>query len=123
MSLTWQDYLSNTGYKADNEARRDFGINLMLAFKQKNISEGIQWYQAIHMHSRFRAWDVQLPPALGGGIETVDLLNMILSGDIETACLSAQFGQPDSMTSPVHWISPERLAWTIDQMKAYLGWS
>lgn len=121
--MEYLEYLSNSQYRADNESKRKFGMDLMLAFKQKNISEGIQWYQAVHMHSRFRAWDVQLPPALGGGIETVDLLNMILAGDIETACLSAQFGSPDPMTSPVHWISPERMQWTIDQMKAYLGWT
>lgn len=122
MPLGIEDYLSNAGYRADNEARRKFGQDLMLAFKQKNISEGIQWYQAIHMHSRFRSWDVNMPAQLGGGVETVDLLNMILSGDIETACLSAQFGVPDAMNSPLHWVSPERMEWAINQMKEYLGW-
>lgn len=122
MSLGVEDYLSNSGYRADNEARRKFGQDLMLAFKQKNISEGIQWYQAIHMHARFRAWDVTMPAQLGGAVETVDLLNMILSGDIETACLSAIYGQPDDMTSPLHWVSQDRMNWTIDQMKAFLGW-
>lgn len=123
MTLTYQDYLSNSGYKSDNEARRQFGHDLMLAFKQKNISEGIQWFQAIHMHARFRAWNVQMPAELGGSVETVDLLNMILSGDIETACLSAIYGVPDDMTSPLHWVSADRMAWTIEQMKNWLGWS
>jgi hypothetical protein len=122
MSLTYDQYLSNSSYKAENQAKRDFGADLMLAFKIKNISEGIQWYQAVHMHARFRSWDVYLPEALGGTVETVDLLNMILAGDIETACLSAIYGVPDDMSSPVHWISEDRMQWAIAQMKAWLGW-
>lgn len=123
MSLNWDEYLSNASYKADNVGRREFGQNLMLAFKQKNISEGIQWYQAIHMHARMRAWDVTLPAQLGGSVETVDCLNMILAGDIETACLSAIYGAADDMSSPLHWLSQERLDWLIAQMKGFLGWA
>lgn len=119
---TWEDYLSNSGYLADNVARREFGQKLMLAFKIKNISEGVQWYQAIHMHARLRAWNVNMPQALGGTVETVDCLNMILAGDIETACLSAMYGTPDDMSSPLHWLSAERVNWLIGEMKTFLGW-
>jgi hypothetical protein len=123
MSLGIEDYLSNSRYRADNEVSREFGKKLMLALKQKNLSEGIKWYQAVHLHARLRAWIVNIPEALGGGTETVDLLNMIVSGDIETACLSAQFGNPDDMTSPLHWVTQERIDWCVGEMKKFLGWA
>ena len=122
MSLNIEQYLSNPEYRADNEANREFGARLMLAFKQKNLSEGIEWYQAVHLHSRLRSWQVNMPEFVGGGTETVDLINMILSGDIESACLSAMFGVPDSMTGPRDWISEERINWCVTQMKQFLGW-
>lgn len=123
MSLGINDYIrGNPNIFADNMAKREFGTNLMLAFKQKNLQEGIEWYQSVHLHSRLRAWDVVMPEALGGGVETVDLLNMILSGDIESACLSAMFGIPDPMTGPRDWASQERIDWCVAQMKNFLGW-
>lgn len=122
--MEWHEYLSNSGYKADNQARKDFGENLMLAFKQKNISEGIQWYQALWLHSRIREWKVTLPPALGSAVLYVDLINMLtVSGDIETTCLAVMYGEPDDMSSVLHWCSADRLNWLRDQMKAWLGWS
>lgn len=120
--MDWKEYLSNASYKADNEARKEFGSNLMLAFKQKNISESCQWYNAAWLHSRVREWKVTFPPALGSAVVFVDVQNMIMSGDIETACLSLIYGESDDMTSPLHWVSDERRQWLIDQMKAWLGW-
>jgi len=122
--MEWQDYLSNSGYKADNQARKDFGENLMLAFKQKNISEGIQWYQALWLHTRIREWKVTLPSQLGGSVLYVDLINMLtVSGDIETTCLAVIYGEADNMSSPLHWCSQDRLDWLRDQMKLWLGWA
>jgi hypothetical protein len=123
MSLKIEDYLSNPEYRADNEGKREFGLRLMLAFKQKNLSEGIQWYQSVYLHARLRSWVVAMPDAVGGGTETVDLLNMILSGDIESACLSAQFGMADDMTEPRHWVTQERIDWCVNEMKKFLGWT
>lgn len=134
--MNWEEYLSNPQYKADNESRRKFGGELMLAFKQKNISEGMQWFQAIHLHSRIKKWKVNYPtpaqfphPAyssignvIGGTSDEVDLFNMIAGGDIETACFSLMYGENDAMDLPHHWISEERRQWIVSQMKAWLGW-
>jgi len=134
--MRWDEYLSNVEYKADNESRRRFGLELMLAFKQKNISEGMQWFQAIHLHSRIKKWSVTYPTAaqfphpsyaaigdaIGGTTDEVDIFNMIAGGDIETACFSLMYGQNDSMSQPNHWITEERRQWIITQMKAWLGW-
>jgi hypothetical protein len=120
--MDYNEFLSNQGYLADNEARKEFGSRLLLAFKQKNISEGIQWFQAVHLHSRMREWKVVYPPQLGSLEKRVDIINMIYAGDIETATLSAIYGEADPMTSPEHWLSQERLSWVILQMKTWLGW-
>lgn len=102
--------------------RKTFGDELMEEFKLKNISDGIAWYQAMHLHSRIRAWEVTLPPALGSVVVTVDLLNMIVSGDIETASLALLYGANDAMSSPLHWITNERRVWLINKMRAWLQW-
>ena len=102
--------------------RKEFGDELMEEFKLRNIQEGIQWYQAIHLHARIRAWQVTLPESLGSAVETIDIMNMILSGDIETTALSLQYGVDDDMTSPLHWITSARRMWLINKMRTWLGW-
>lgn len=128
--MNWEQYLSNGAYVADLDARRSFGSKLMLAFKQKNVSEGIQWYQAIHLHGRIRNWRVNMPQALlaaMGGLPdpgiSVDLVNIIVAGDIETASLALTYGEADDMTSPFHWASQDRIDWLNTQMKTWLGWA
>jgi hypothetical protein len=49
-------------------------------------------------------------------------MNMGLSGDIETACLTLMSGQPDDMTQPYHWMNQERINFLVTEMKAFLGW-
>jgi hypothetical protein len=127
--MNWEEYLSNASYMADLQARREFGSKLMLAFKQKNLAEGIQWYQAVHLHGRMRDWQVVMPPALLaalGGVPDpalrVDMVNIIVAGDIETASLALTYGVADPMTSPFHWISQERIDWMNTQLKSWLGW-
>jgi hypothetical protein len=128
--MNWEEYLSNSSYLADLQARREFGSKLMLAFKQKNIAEGIQWYQALYLHGRMREWQVTMPSALltaMGGVPDpnirVDMVNIIVAGDIETASLALTYGTADAMTSPFHWISQERMDWMNTQLKAWLGWA
>lgn len=128
--MNYAEYLSNSSYVADLGARRDFGSKLMLAFKQKNLSEGIQWYQAMHLHGRIRNWQVNMPSALLtalGGVPdpgvSVDLVNIIVAGDMETASLALTYGVADDMTSPFHWASQERLDWLNSQIKTWLGWA
>jgi hypothetical protein len=119
MSLRWEEYLSNNQYASDNEARAKFGRLLMLAFKQKNISEGITAGQAIWLHSRMREFTVNFP---GMPPVKVDVLNMALSGDIEAGCLALIYGVVDDMSEPYHWVSNERRNWLVAQCKEFLGW-
>jgi hypothetical protein len=120
--MNWEEYLSNQQYLADNQGLRSFAEKFMLALKIKNISEGINVVQAIHVHSRLRSWQVNLPVEMGGATETVDVMNMVVAGDIETAAICLMYGTPDDMTGADHWISEERLEWMVDQLKRWLGW-
>lgn len=111
----------NLVVKKSIQDRKIFGEQLIEDFKLKNLNEGVQWYQAVHLHSRVRAWEVTYPHPIGG-TDTVDIFNMILSGDIETASLSLLYGQNDDMSLPTHWITDERRKWLINQMRTWLGW-
>lgn len=107
--------------KISIQERKKFGEQLMEDFKLKNLNEGIQWFQAVHLHARVRAWQVNYPNPIDGS-DVVDIFNMVLSGDIETASLSLLYGVNDEMTLPTHWITNERRLWLINQMRAWLGW-
>jgi hypothetical protein len=99
--------------------RREYAEDLIERFKLKNISEGINGLQAMYMHHKMRALGV----TFCGVPMTLDLLNMVVSGDIEVACLSLLYCTPDDMTMSYHWLNSARVAWLVADMKAYLGWA
>lgn len=101
------------------QSKIDFAQSLIAEFKKKNISEGINALQGLWMHQRTRA----LPVTLNGITFTVDLMNMVISGDLELACLSLMNTPADNMTMPFHWLSQERLNFLVAKLKIYLGWS
>jgi len=119
MNLSWKEYLSNSAKEADILTNSEFGRKLVLAFKQKNISEGINAIQALHLHHKARALVVKIPD---GPILQVDLLNMALTGDLEAGCLALMWCELDDMTSPHHWLNEERRDWLVKQLKEHLGW-
>jgi hypothetical protein len=100
------------------EFRQIFAKKMMLKFKHKNIAEGINAIQSLWLHERTRKWQCEIM----GVTLTVDIINMAVSGDIETACLALIYGQPDDMTHPKHWFTQERMNFLINEMKEYLGW-
>ena len=120
--MDYEFYLSDKQTISDFTSSKEFGSLLILSFKRKNVSEGINIFQAIHLHERLRNWQVVLPEA-NGGTKYVDLMNMILSGDIETACVCLQYGVADQMDKHWHWVTQERIDWVVNQMKAWLGWA
>lgn len=120
--MHWHEYLSNEQYKSNNKALQDFASDFMLALKIKNISESINVTQALWVHHRLRAWSVTLPPEMGGFTYSVDIMNMIVAGDIETATIALMYGTADDMTQPYHWLNTERITYMIDELKLWLGW-
>jgi len=99
--------------------RKEYADDLIERFKFKNISEGINALQAMYMHHKMRA----LPVTFYGVPMTLDLLNMVVSGDIEVACLSLMYCTPDDGTMPFHWLNAARVSWLVTEMKSYLGWA
>ena len=111
-------YTINQTQEGDYEASLQFAQQMFKEFKHKNKADGINGAQALWLHHRLRAWDVSFMDMSF----TVDIINMGMSGDVETACLSLIYGQPDAMTMPQHWLSQERINILIAEMKSYLGW-
>jgi hypothetical protein len=112
---------SNGDYKYLNvsiKIKKEFADDLIERLKKKNISENINAMQGLWMHQKIRA----LPVTLYGITFTVDLMNMVVSGDIELACISLQNTTPDDMSLPYHWLSADRISWIVTELKKFLGW-
>lgn len=109
---------ATVGQLADQDAGRQFAKELLAEFKQRNIDDGVNMAQALWMHHRMRAWAC----TYGGNTYTVDIPNMAMAGDIQTACVALLYGAADDMGQAYHWLSAERLLWLTSNMKAWLGW-
>lgn len=110
------------GAAADYESKKSFSNLMLLAFKHKNITEGINAPQAIWLHAKMRALQVNLPPQMGGLSCSIDVLNMALAGDAEAACIALQFCEVDDMSQPYHWFNDDRRDWLVNNLKEFLGW-
>lgn len=99
--------------------RRQYADDLIERFKLANMTAGITASQAMWLQHKMRALNVNfygLPLVL-------DMMNLIVSGDAEVACLALMFCEVDDMTMPYHFFSDARRNWLIDDLKKYLGWS
>ncbi len=99
--------------------RKQFADELLERFKKRNISEGINALQGMHMHHTLRAY----PVTFSGMNFTIDIMNLAISGDIEIAALCLIYGYTDDMSQPYHWMSGDRKQWLINEMKAFLRWT
>lgn len=110
-----QVYIHNT--VIENKA---FADDMMQRMKERNILEGLSGIdQAAWVHHRFRKTDYVLDD---GPTVQIDVLNLVVSGDIETA--EHVLGQmlPDDMTEVYHWLTQDRLDWMRNEIRAFLGW-
>ena len=99
------------------ERRRLAGV-LMNQIKERNLSLGINAMQALWVHHRMRALNVSF---MGLDV-TIDIMNLIVSGDMEVAAISLMNCEPDDMSQPYHWLSAENIDWIVVRLKAILGW-
>jgi len=100
------------------EDKIKFAQDLMGQLKFKNLNEGINAVQGFWMHQKVRA----MPVTFYGMTFTIDLMNLVVSGDIELACLALMNTTPDAMNMPFHWLSQDRINWIVGKLKSYLGW-
>lgn len=104
--------------KTTIKERIDFSTDLIERFKKRNIKDGINALQGLWMHHRMRALDVKFM----GMDYVIDVMNLVISGDVELATLALIYSTDDDMTQPYHWMSRERKEWLITELKNYLGW-
>lgn len=98
---------------SDYNAAIDYAKSLIIQLKLGNMSQGINAGQALWVHHRLRALEI----TYNSVPMVVDVMNMVVSGDIGTAYIAFSLMAPDDMTQSYHWFSQPR----IDQIKALLG--
>lgn len=118
--------------RADDDSARDFAQDLIARIKMENRGEDINLSQALWVHSRLRALEciVQqshadafppLTPLVGKTIY-LDLMNLVISGDLETAYAALFVATPDDGSEDYHWLTSDRIAWIRHEIGLFLGW-
>lgn len=102
-----------------NKQKIAFCEQLIIDLKEKNVSDGINALQALWLHHRLRELDINFY----GFPMKVDISNMFLSGDVETACIALMNCTPDDMSTPYHFFSTARRDWVVNKIKEFLGWT
>lgn len=112
----------------DNQTR-DFANRLMAWLKVDNIKSEINIFQALWVHHRMRAVEISSINVPGAGAVplgyacTIDVMNLIISGDMEVAFFVLDAMTPDDMTQPYHWLSSAKIAMIKNEIAIYLGWA
>ena len=102
------------------QQNKAFADDMMERMKKRNILEGLSSIdQAAWVHHRLRKVDYILN---AGPTVQIDVLNLVVSGDIETA--EHVMGQmtPDSMLEVYHWLNQDRIDWIRNEIRTFLGW-
>ena len=117
---------------AKDDASRAFASRVIAEMKINNRESNINLAQALWVHHRLRAITFTVlqahadafPPLapLVGTTMTIDLMNLVISGDIETAYAALLCMSPDDMTQSYHFLSTERIGWLMNELGVYLGW-
>src|SRR5574343_869956 len=120
--------------KSDFVSSKEFANYLMLRMKLANNLSGINLGQALWVHHRLRALEVTIPQQIadqfpGSGLSsvvgipmTIDLLNLVIYGDLEVAYICLLAATPDSGLSSYHFLPTDALAWIRHDVGVYLGW-
>jgi hypothetical protein len=54
---------------------------------------------------------------------TIDVLNLVISGDVEIACLTLMYSEVDDLSQTYHWFDQSAKDFLVNGMKGYLGWA
>ena len=98
--------------------RRAYADDLIERFKLANMQAGISASQAMWLQHKMRALNV----SFYGLPLVIDMMNLIVSGDAEVACLALMNCEVDDMTQSYHFFSAARRDWLVADLKKYLGW-
>jgi hypothetical protein len=109
-------FLTKTVYES-----KAFSDDLMQRLKVKNILEGLASIdQAAWVHHRLRKTQFTLSDETT--VVDIDVMNLVISGDMETAEFVLGQMTADDMTKSYHWLSQERIDWIRNEIRTYLGW-
>lgn len=133
--ITYDDYIKSTDSFRLNKIKktREWCELLIEDVKLMNQNAGLGLAQSLWFHSRMRALSVTVleahatafPPVapLVGQTLILDLMNLVVSGDVETAYAALLCAQPDDMTEEYHCISQDLLDYLKYRIAQYLGWA
>jgi len=96
-----------------DEIIEEFKKENLAYFVENSIPNDLAIMISLHVHHRLRAIDI----TVGGVPFTIDLMNLVISGDLETAYAVLSYMEPDDMTMPYHWFSQDR----IDELKSKIS--
>lgn len=100
---------------------KQFADDLMQRLKEKNILDGLNSIdQSAWVHHRLRKIDYTLSD--NTTVVQLDLMNLVVSGDIETAEQALGQVTPDDMTEAYHWLDQARIDWIRNEIRTFLGW-
>lgn len=132
--ITYQEYLAGTDAvkKTKIKNTREWCELLIEDVKLMNQNAGLGLSQSLWFHSRMRALPVTvyqahadaIPPLqpLVGVSLTIDLMNLVVSGDVETAYAALLCAQPDDMSEDYHCINQDLLDYLKTRIAEFLGW-
>lgn len=100
---------------------KQFADDMMQRLKEKNILEGLATIdQSAWVHHRMRKVDYTLSDDTT--VVQLDVMNLVVTGDIETAEHALGQMSPDDMTEDYHWLTQARIDWIRNEIRTYLGW-
>lgn len=110
--------------RADDDSAKEFCADLIAEIKALNQideSPSINIYQAIWTHHKTRASEMTFNTPAGPMTVTVDLINFIVSGDIEVAYCCLKKMNPDDGTLMWHWLTTTRINQWLTRMAEFMG--
>lgn len=96
-----------------DEIMEEFKKSNLQYFLESGVSNDTAIMMSLHVHHRLRAVSIEV----GGVPFTVDVLNFIISGDLEVAYTTLSYMTADDMSLPYHFLSQSR----IDTLKAMIA--
>lgn len=99
--------------------RETFCRKIMVYFKMQNLLAGLNASQGLYVHSRLRRIVFTYSD---GVVYNIDLLNLVVSGDLELAYIVLSYMTPDDGSQPYHWLTSDKINYLRTEIAKYLGW-
>lgn len=127
-----QEQLLEEQIKETISERRYWAESMMERFKKRNIESGLNLAQSLHMHQRLRSLDVTITQEMADQFSdlnslvnqtlTIDLLNLVITGDLETAYVVLLGTNIDDGSQPYHSLDADAKNWLLNEIGSYLNW-